>query len=197
MSRPRRGFTLVEILVALAVLGALGMVLHRVLLFSTRSQGRQQRRGQVLDDAQRIVLHLSDALPLAEGVDEPAPGDETERLVFRDGRGLSRSVDLRDGMLRLRGGGDGPAVLLARDVSWIRFRRPATSFLNLSFELGEGSDGRSFSTGVYLRGARRPVVEATAGRGRSPGDGPAARPRDPGRDERIDALLGLLNQVLR
>lgn len=195
MKHRPRAFTLVEILVALAVMGALSLVLHRFLRFSTASHRRSSHRGLILDEAQRVFLHLCDALPRATVVERPAFGDSGNELVYTDGEGRSWQLRLLEGKLLRRESFGLKEDCIAEGISSFRLQRESQDLLLLLMGLAQGKEEMTFRSCFYLRAARRPLVDV----GDPGGLPPAAEGQDPELQRgllRLEALLGLLRQAV-
>jgi len=87
--RPIRGFTLVEILVAMAIFSLIGVAAHQVLLRVLAAEERAAERTARLDALQRAVLRLErDVIQYVDRGVRDALGDPQPALMLEDGRRL-------------------------------------------------------------------------------------------------------------
>lgn len=189
----RSAFTLVEVLVALAVMGALGLVLHQFLRFTTASSRRSTSRGTLLDGATKVFLHLSHDLQRSPAVECPSPGDVTQELVYQDAQRVSWKLSLEKGILVRSSRMGVKRETVSENVEDLVFRRESRSLLSVELLLHHGKEHSLFRSAFYLRAASRPQVEVDGGGGSNSSSPKGAMSADL---EKLQSLLGLLRQVI-
>ena len=127
----RRGFTLIEVVVALVLATLVGGLVHRVLLRSQRLSGAQAERMALQDNVRTAALILAGELsPL--GFDEITP--EAAAALGMPPRRGSDLISTAEGAVRYLGGRGGgylcavvagaPGRIVAAAVTWRSFRAP-------------------------------------------------------------------------
>ena len=129
----RRGFTLVEVVLALAITATAVVLLMALLPLSVDAIGDSHRTGRAQSCAEFIFADLRAGVSIPEVDGEPAttefleiilpePGEAVERTVYFDGGGIpvdgEAEADFR-ATLNLRRTGDDPDLLVIDyDVRW-------------------------------------------------------------------------------
>jgi len=148
--RRAAGFTLVEMLLAIAIAGGLLLVGYRLLGLGTRSAERAVQ-AEAAELAGRAFLRLGEELRRARAVTEVGPGEL--ELVTRGEGSWRLRVEGRE-LVLVEAHGAGREVLVS-GVEAITFQR-ASGPPYLEVELRVGPEGRArYATGVFLRGLLR------------------------------------------
>lgn len=162
----RRGFTLVETMIAFVLSTAVLYTVYSMAGFGTRTAARGQARAGAVDSTSGALLKIMKRLRYTDQVTLPVSGEMGEVLEFR---GVSRGtwrVTLEDRKVVLRQAFGSEEETLARGVDFLRFSRdPSLGQYVLRVELGVAKRGgmkkfsttdlEKYSTAVYLRGTRR------------------------------------------
>ena len=160
MGMKRRAFTLVEIMVTLAVFSALVMVLHSFMRFSTATQGRLSRRGTALDEAHRGLLVLIEHLQRSPYVETPGFGDMSKQIVFQDRQRKTWVVAAEDGDLVMKEKFGTGRRRIVQGLKKLQVYREHRDLLYLEMSVAVGREGFSLTTAVYLRRCHAEPVAA-------------------------------------
>jgi len=157
----RRAFTLVEVLVAMSVMGLVMAGAYQLFFYGTRAAGTSTAAGEGVDVATSVFLQLSQHVRYAHRVTEPATGREGDRLVFSSVSTGEWAFTFEDGDLVLEQTFGPERQVLARGLSALRFHRPTDiqDFLEVELTVGTGSAAREYRTALYTRGAVRIGVD--------------------------------------
>lgn len=155
----RRGLTLVEVCVAMLVMGVVMAGAYGFLAFGTRSAGRTGARVDAVETVSRAFLQVSRRLRWADTLTTPARGAEGDRLELSnlDTGAWVLSVVEGDGLVLQEAHGAGREVL-SPGVSRVHFDRSSLAedgMIVLTLTHGTGPAARDYSTVLYLRGLGR------------------------------------------
>jgi prepilin-type N-terminal cleavage/methylation domain-containing protein len=153
--RRRHGFTLIEILIALAIAGVVMGVAYRFVAFGARSAGRSGRRIGAVDSASSAFLQLAARLRYAEKLLEPGSGGTGENLEYYNNASGGWTLSVKEGNLVLQEKHGLTKKILAPGVTRVEFERD-NFLVKTTLYFGQGQAARSFSSILYARGTRRP-----------------------------------------
>lgn len=153
----RRGFTLVEVMVAMAVMASVSVGVYQLFYYGSSAAGKTAALGAGVDVAGSVFLQVSRHARYAERIVEPPTGGEGGTLRFSNVATGEWSLITEDGELVLVETNGLTRKVVARGVGRLVFRRPSDThdLLEVELEVGSGKDARPFRTAVYTRGTLR------------------------------------------
>ena len=160
MTRPRRpAFTLVEVLIAMAVSSVVIVGAYQLMSFGARTTGRASDRSDAVDAVGSAVVQLADRLRWCQDIVTPGVGGEADELEFGGVRTGAWRASVVDGDLVLREVHGSQKKVLAQGIDAIRFKRTGVEddCVVIEMGVGEGPGARSYRTVIYARGTRRPT----------------------------------------
>lgn len=109
-----RGFTLVELLVAMLIFALIGLASYTVLSQMTDSDARSKERQQALNEVQFAMLMLErDVRQMVKRPVRAVPQEQRDIVVVSDGRALDSDMD---GLAFVRAGWSNPNAQLPRST---------------------------------------------------------------------------------
>lgn len=155
---PRPGFTLVEVLIAVAVSSVVLVGAYQLMSFGARTTGRAGERSDAVDAVGSAVVQLADRLRWCQDIVTPGVGGENPELEFGGVRTGAWTVAVKDGDLVLQEKHGTQKKVLARGVDGILFKRTGVEddCVAVEMRVGDGPGARTYRTVIFARGTRRP-----------------------------------------
>ena len=151
MKKHSRAFTLIEVMVSLAVMGVLGLVLQQFIHFTTMTQQRFSRNELLLEEGTRGLVYLIEFLGSASSVIHPEVDRTTSKAHYLDSSGRSWVIYLENGQLIRHEINDTNQKVLCTNVSQFSIVREKIDLMRLELSLTKGTNSIPFRTAIYLR----------------------------------------------
>ena len=161
--RGERGFTLVEMMIAVALFGTVTAIFAPVLVSSMRSTDALSNESRALDEIRVAVSRIDRELRSAESVSAPAQGTSGSALSFRTYAGTGGAYDVTyqvvDGALQRDEGGQTSTIGVGLVVTSEEFTytcnpgQPASITIKFQVRFESSHDPRLLTTTIAGRNA--------------------------------------------
>lgn len=158
-ARSRRGFTLIEVMVAAAVSSVVMYTAFSFLSFGSRTAKRTGARTGSTDSVGSAFLKVAAKARYAGRITSPAVGRTEDTFEFSDLSDGTWRIFVEGNQLVLQEAHGSGREVLARGFKAISFRRDTLlddHMVMVTFDTGLGAKAEPFETVIYTRGTRRP-----------------------------------------
>lgn len=155
----RRGLTLIEVSIALVIMGVVMAGAYSFFSFGTRAAGRTNARSGAVDTVASAFVQITRRARYAETISSPTPGRPEAVLEYSSRSTGAWTISVVEGQgLVLQEKFGGGHEVLAPGVAAVEFRKDTLledDMLEVTLTHGTGEGARTFRTVLYTRGTRR------------------------------------------